>query len=536
MDRASLVDAAVRHCARDPEGLLKIGDLWLQPEKEWQKHELLKRHPELKAQVMVRLGGDWRGKYADEETARKIAALVDVQKLWRAPEVPEEEETEAEETAQQAPPAVAVQEAPSSLEEEEQGSLSSSSGSEGADLSHVAVFKEENASPSESLDDGSDENRLVVGPITPAFPLANELNLVQMEVQLAELLGHEVNLKSLRTSPDKLVALIDITVLFTGLSANNAGEVVRKLLPEHPEVQGRTVKLKFPGRGQRPIDVLPIEDAISFAFLLPGKAAAQMRFQAAKLLVRYIGGDVTLVQEVYANRGMQEDLSAAPPEDLTPEEEVVRMCGEAVEASSSASPSRDAPFRLPPAPIIIESEKSVGLPGSDHLYAALRVEDNFMKVGVSKDVLDRTTGIARYFQGTYDLLAVWPREAVLEDIVLEKLRPYRAQLGTSREHFDSRVTLENLREVVDLARELYLAKMATSASSFQDRKRELEFQEDLSDRASKRRREELAAEAERDAEKARLQMQDRRERLLEKLVEDKNPEAIKVFLENFSRS
>jgi hypothetical protein len=167
MDRELLIDEAVRHCTRDPEGLLKIGDLWLQPEKDWQKHELLKRHPELKAQVVVRIGGDWRGKYASEETSRKIAWLIHTKKLWRAPVVAEEEETEAEETAQQAPPAVAVQEAPSSLEEVDQGSSSSSSGSQEADED-----SEEGVGP-EILDSSA------------RFSLStNELSLNQMEMQL----------------------------------------------------------------------------------------------------------------------------------------------------------------------------------------------------------------------------------------------------------------------------------------------------------------------------------------------------------------
>jgi len=387
MDRELLIDEAVRHCTRDPEGLLKIGDLWLQPEKDWQKHELLNRNPELKAQVVVRTGGDWRGEYASEETARKIAGLIHLEKLWRAPVLAEEEGTEAEETAQQAPPAVAVQEAPSSLEEVEEsgGSSSSSSGSKGADLSHVAVFDEEDASPSEGLDDGSDENRLVIDPITPAFPLANELNLVQVEVQLAELLGHEVNLKGLRSTPNKMVSLIDITLLFTGLAANQAGLVGRRLLYEHPEVRRRTVKLKFPGRGQRPIDVLPLEDLIIFAFLLPGKAAAQMRFQAAKLLVRYIGGDAAL--SVLAK------------------------------AAASVKPR-------------------LGCLRNDHLYVMQYDFDaSSVKIGRSDDVVKRRKTLEACQNFKVIVRKVYPGMGHMESSIHRGLRGYSSRKGSGREWF-----------------------------------------------------------------------------------------------------
>jgi hypothetical protein len=115
--------------------------------------------------------------------------------------------------------------------------------------------------------------------------------------QLSALLGHPVNFQ-LRTTPDNRPALIDITMIFTGLGNNLAARQVRRTLAEFPEVTPDRSNFRFPGRGHRPIDVAPLASAIDFAFLLPGKAAAQMRRQAATLVVRYLGGDVTLVDEV----------------------------------------------------------------------------------------------------------------------------------------------------------------------------------------------------------------------------------------------
>jgi len=158
--------------------------------------------------------------------------------------------------------------------------------------------------------------------------------------QLSALLGHPVNFR-LRSTPANWLALVDITMIFTGLDINHAGEAVRHLLAQYPELHESIVKFKFPGRGQRPISVAPLAVALQYAFLLPGKAAAQTRRQAATLVVRYLGGDVTLVDEVYSNRRAQESLAAVPAEQMTPLQQVARMCGEAVETRRPADPRAD---------------------------------------------------------------------------------------------------------------------------------------------------------------------------------------------------
>ena len=61
--------------------------------------------------------------------------------------------------------------------------------------------------------------------------------------------------------------------------------------------------------------------------LLPGQQAARVRRTAAELLCRYLGGDLSLVNEVCRNRGMQEQLAVQNPDDAR------RVFGEAVEAT-----------------------------------------------------------------------------------------------------------------------------------------------------------------------------------------------------------
>ena len=64
--------------------------------------------------------------------------------------------------------------------------------------------------------------------------------------------------------------------------------------------------------------------------LLPGRVAARVRRQAAELLCRYLGGDISPVDEVCALRGLQEELAVRAPEDPA------RAFGEAVEAAPPA--------------------------------------------------------------------------------------------------------------------------------------------------------------------------------------------------------
>jgi hypothetical protein len=58
--------------------------------------------------------------------------------------------------------------------------------------------------------------------------------------------------------------------------------------------------------------------------------ASRVRRKAAELLCRWLGGDLTIIDEVYRNRGLQEELAVQNPEDPR------RLFGEAVEAAGAA--------------------------------------------------------------------------------------------------------------------------------------------------------------------------------------------------------
>ena len=59
--------------------------------------------------------------------------------------------------------------------------------------------------------------------------------------------------------------------------------------------------------------------------LLPGRAAASVRKEAANCLVRYLGGDLTLVDELARNHLAQQDLDEDAP---------ARLFGQAVESEA----------------------------------------------------------------------------------------------------------------------------------------------------------------------------------------------------------
>ena len=102
--------------------------------------------------------------------------------------------------------------------------------------------------------------------------------------------------------------MYDVMDVITGC-AQNAQRDRKRLLDAFPEVTAncsnfnsevcqKLTHFKFPGRGQRDTPVADLPTIIEIIFLLPGKTAARIRSEAAKLLVRYVGGDLSLVQEV----------------------------------------------------------------------------------------------------------------------------------------------------------------------------------------------------------------------------------------------
>ena len=149
--------------------------------------------------------------------------------------------------------------------------------------------------------------------------------------QLAVLLGREViRIRRTNENPSR-VSVIDVAMAVSGGTQHDAAKSLRRLCDQYPEVGPNWSHLKFKGRGQRETPVTDAKGIVEVIMLLQGQQAAQVRRQAAELLCRYLGGDLSLVDEVCALRGFQEQLAVRAPEDPR------RLFGAEVEASSSFS-------------------------------------------------------------------------------------------------------------------------------------------------------------------------------------------------------
>ncbi len=109
------------------------------------------------------------------------------------------------------------------------------------------------------------------------------------------------------------VSIYDVIGLITGYTASNSAHMYDRLVVQFPEVCATCTNFKFPGRGQRDTPVTDAEGIVSIIMLLPGRAAAVARQSAANVLVRYLGGDLTLVREVMHNHNLQAELEPEHP-------------------------------------------------------------------------------------------------------------------------------------------------------------------------------------------------------------------------------
>jgi len=122
------------------------------------------------------------------------------------------------------------------------------------------------------------------------------------------------------TETPKRVSVYDLITTITG--TNNPYTVFTRLSTDYPEVLTNCEDFEFSGQGQRPTPVTDARGAVCIINVLPGQHAAMFRQSTAHLLVRYLGGDETLISEIQHNAAVQQAL---------PAEHVMRMFGEAVE-------------------------------------------------------------------------------------------------------------------------------------------------------------------------------------------------------------
>ena len=130
------------------------------------------------------------------------------------------------------------------------------------------------------------------------------------------------------------VSVIDVIKVVS--EVQHAPSAWRDLSSTHPDVVGLAHNFKFPGQGQRLTPVTDARGLVTIVNLLPGQRAAQFRAAGADVLVRYLGGDATLVAEILANRAAQEALPAEAPARIFGEDVEARAAGQGLAGHQTA--------------------------------------------------------------------------------------------------------------------------------------------------------------------------------------------------------
>ena len=131
--------------------------------------------------------------------------------------------------------------------------------------------------------------------------------------QLAALLGNKsVRIRKTDETPPR-ISVIDVATLVTGKHAGKAAQDVGFVKDRYPDLAQKLGQVKLADslgrRGKRSTPVTCATGIIEIVMLLPGRMAARARRQAAELFVRYMGGDLTLVDEVCRIRVVGDQLS-----------------------------------------------------------------------------------------------------------------------------------------------------------------------------------------------------------------------------------
>lgn len=112
--------------------------------------------------------------------------------------------------------------------------------------------------------------------------------------------------KTIRVTPDKKISVFDVISVYSGVKhSKTTWSHVQKT---HTSMVQNVYHWKFPGARQRETPVMDLKGILQLVMILPGKRAATTREKFANVLVRYIGGDLTLIDEVIQNKQIQDTL------------------------------------------------------------------------------------------------------------------------------------------------------------------------------------------------------------------------------------
>lgn len=117
------------------------------------------------------------------------------------------------------------------------------------------------------------------------------------------------------TEEPKKVSVFDVIQTVTGIT--NPRVTFANLQQQQAAVVNQFYNYKFSGMGERPTPVCTVPQVIELINVLPGARATRFRAAGAKVLVRFLGGDETLIDEVRENSERMTQLATTSNEDNT---------------------------------------------------------------------------------------------------------------------------------------------------------------------------------------------------------------------------
>ena len=106
---------------------------------------------------------------------------------------------------------------------------------------------------------------------------------------------------SVRVTEDRMIYAVDLAIVVTGKSRDEAGMAIRRI-PEEIFSSTKFVMKKTPGKGNVKTRLLSLQDSIELILVLPGKLSKICRKKMADVITRYLDGDMNLVCEITTNR------------------------------------------------------------------------------------------------------------------------------------------------------------------------------------------------------------------------------------------
>ena len=217
----------------------------------------------------------------------------------------------------------------------------------------------------------------------------------------------------------KKVSVTDVICASKGCSPDSARTMYARLVKAGrvPQIGHALIQHKGRGGAQSPIPVANACEVIQLLHALPGDSA--FKRNASNVMVRYLGGDLTLTSEVAENRLAQERLAADTPDAPA------RIFGEAVEAGQlQLLDLQYAPTKRP-----IEEQSSLYIFHYDFCPTPV-------KIGRAKDVNKRRLSLEAGHAFRLVEFATYPGAGYLERCVHQQLQQHQSDSGGGTEWFN----------------------------------------------------------------------------------------------------